>query len=79
MSLDEGAVPSSVSCGGARVLALHARGAVVVVVMGVAIGAVTVVMGAAVGVVAVVAWSGGWGSRGSLCVVESSVALLAES
>ena len=79
MSLDEGAVLSSVSCGGARVLALHARGAVVVVVMGVAIGAVAVVMGAAVGAVAGVAWSAGWGSRGSSCGVESSLAPRAES
>ena len=60
-------------------LALHARGAVVVVVMGVAIGAVAIVMGAAVGAVAGVAWSGGRGSRGSLCGVESPLAPLAES
>ena len=48
-SHDEGAVLSlgwgaSVSCGNARVLALHARGAEVAVVVGVAIGAVAVVM-----------------------------------
>ena len=58
-----GAVPSSVSCRSAWVLALHARGAkvavVVVVVVGVAVGAVAVVMGAAVGAVAGVAWSAG--------------------
>ena len=78
-SYGERAVPSSscgasVSCGGARVLALHARGAVVVV--GIAVGAVAVVMGVAV---AGVARSAGWGSRGSSCGVESSLAPLAES
>ena len=94
-SYDEGAVPSSscgasVSCCSARVLALHARGAGVAVVVGVAVSAVAVVMvaavgavavvkGAAVGAVAGVAWSAGWGSRGSSCGVESSLAPLAES
>ena len=82
-SHDGGAVPSSVSCRSARVLALHARGAEVavvdVVVVGVAVGAVAVVMGAAVGAVADVAWSAGWGSRGSSCGVESSLAPRAES
>ena len=77
LSYDEGAVPSSswgasVSCGSARVLALHARGAEVAVV-------VVVVVGVAVGAVAGVAWSAGWGSRGSLCGVESSLAPCAES
>ena len=79
-SHDEGAVLSlgwgaSVSCGSARVLALHARGAVV----GVAVGAVAVVLGVAVGAVAGVAKSAGWGSRGSSFRVESSLAPLAES
>ena len=82
-SHDGGAVLSSVSCRSARVLALHACEAevavVVVVVVGVAVGAVTVVMGAPVGAVAGVAWSAGWGSRGSLCGVESSLAPRAES
>ena len=78
-SHDEGAVPSSVSCGSARVLALYACGVEVVVVVGVAVGAVAVVMGAAVGAVAGVAWSVGWGSRGSSCGVESSLAPRAES
>ena len=76
---------ASVSCGSARVLALHARGAVVVV--GVAVGAVAVVVDIAVGAVAVlmgvavagVTRSAGWGSRGSSCGVESSLAPRAES
>ena len=83
VSHDGGAVPSSVSCRSARVLALHAGRAevavVVVVVVGVAVGAVAVMMGAAVGAVAGVAWSAGWGSRCSLCGVESSLAPQAES
>ena len=66
-SHDEGAVPSSVSCGSARVLALYARGVEVVVVVGLAVG-----------VVADVAWSAGWGSQGSSCGVESSLAPRAE-
>ena len=97
-SHDEGAVPSSpyegvlqslscgasVSCGSARVLALHARGAEVVVVVDVAVGAVAVVMGVAVGAVAGVARRAGWGlwrgsSCGSSCGVESSLAPRAES
>ena len=76
-------MPSSVSCRNARVLALHARGAevavVVVVMVGVAVGAFAVVMGAAVGAVAGVVWSTGWGSRCFLCGVESSLALRSES
>ena len=69
-SYDEGAVPlfgwgASVSCGSARVLASHARGTEVAVVMGVAVGAGADV---ASGV-----------SRGSLCRVEASLAPQAES
>ena len=73
-SHDEGTVLShgwgaSVSYGSARVLALHARGAEVAVVMGVAVGAVAGVAGSA-----------GWGLwRGSSCGVESSLASWAES
>ena len=94
-SHDKGAVPSlcwgaSVSCGSARVLALYARGAEVAVVVGVAVGAVAVVVGVAVGAVAVVmgvavsavpgvARSAGWGSLGSSCGVESSLAPRTES
>ena len=77
---------ASLLCGSIRVLALHARGAEVAVVVGVALGAVAVVMcvavgtvavvmGVAVGVVAGVARSAGWGLWwGLLCVVESSLA-----
>ena len=69
-SHDKGAVLSlgrgaSVSCGSARVLAPHVRGAEVAVMMGVAVGAGA---GVASGV-----------SRGSLCGVESSLAPQAES
>ena len=78
-SHDRGIEPSSVSCHSARVLSLHARWVVVVVVMGVAVGAVAVVMGVVVGAVAGVARSAAWGSRGSSCGVESSLAPLAES
>ena len=72
-SHDDGAVlllgwGASVSCGGARVLASHARWVEVAVVMGVAVGA-----GAGV------ARSAGWGSRGSSCGVESPLASWAES
>ena len=69
-SHDEGAMLSlgwgvSVSCGSARVLASHARGAEAAAVMGVAVGAGA---GVASGV-----------SRGSSCRVESSLAPQAES
>ena len=63
-----GAVPSSVSCGSARVLALYARGAEVVVVMGVAVGAVTGV-----------ARSAAWGSWGHSYGVVSSLVPLSKS
>ena len=92
-SHDEGAVPSSpdegvvqslswgvsVSCASSRVLALHARGAEVVVVVDVAVGAVTVMMGVAVGAVAGEGRRVGWCSRGSSCRVESSLAPRAAS
>ena len=53
-SHDGGAVPSSVSCRSARVLALHACGAEVAVMD-------VVVVVVAVGAVVVVAWIAGWG------------------
>ena len=59
---------ASVSCGSTRVLALLARGAEVVVVVGVAVGEVTGM-----------ARSAGWGSQDSPCGVESSLAPQAES
>ena len=73
LSHNGGAAPSSVLCGSARVQVLYARGAEVVVVVAVAVGAV-----------AGVARSAGRGlwrasSCGSSCGVESSLAPRAES
>ena len=72
-SHNEWAVPSLVSCGSPRVLALYDHVAEVVVVVGVAVGAVA-------GVARSVGWGLCWGSScGSSCGVTSSLALLAES
>ena len=72
-SHDGGAVLSSVSFGSARVRALYARSAEVVIVVGVAVGAVT-------GVARCAGWGLWWGSLcGSSCGVVSSLAPCAES